>query len=68
MSGVLVKAPCEDETGFICALDLDLKGDNALGVVLQSYLPGLGLLVLALRRRLHIYDMLKGEGLESNSY
>ena len=67
MSGVLVKAPREDETGFVCALDLDLKGDNALGMVF-AILPGLGLLVLALRRRLHIYDMLKGEGLESNSF
>ena len=64
MSGVLVKAPCEDETGFICALDLDLKGDNALGMVLQSYLPGLCLLAFALTRRLHTYDMLNGEGLE----
>ena len=36
MSGVLVNPPCEDETGLISVLDLDLKGDNALGMVLQS--------------------------------
>ena len=63
MSGVLVNPPCEDETGLISVLDLDLKGDNALGMVLQSYLP---VAASTIRRHVHIYA--EGEGLESNSY
>ena len=31
-AGVLVDAACKDEAGFICALDLDLQGDNALPI------------------------------------
>ena len=63
MSGVLVNPPCEDETGLISVLDLDLKGDNALGMVLQSSLP---VAASTIRRHVHIYA--EGEGLESNSY